>query len=404
MNTAMQVAQEFRARHDYSVRHDYSDARPPGAAVKVDDAGKDADAETEPGGPTLEELEVTADTYRKMYESFLQAYTSSVSQQSYPVADARVITPASPPLSASHPRSKLVMIFGALFGIVAGVGLAFVRNTLDKTLRSPRQVRDVLGLECVGELPSLGKRHSRRMDEVARAPHSEFSHGLRRVKTAISLADTAHPVRWLGITSTAEDEGKCATASNLATLYAMSGQRVLVIDADVYCAGMTNLLLAESPAPWKHAAGGPVPRDIVPVPNRLFDMLPSSPDTRKLLVPKTMQAALEGLASYDIVIVVLPSFISGAENLMAGSVLDGVLLVARWGRTPMEILAELVRSMHASKAPIVGVLMTGVRMRSGKRRAAYNAEFRSSRLPFNRRLKLLATRIGNAAGGVMRRA
>ena len=42
-------------------------------------------------GPTLEELELTADTYRKMYESFLQAFTSNLSQQSYPVADARVI-------------------------------------------------------------------------------------------------------------------------------------------------------------------------------------------------------------------------------------------------------------------------------------------------------------------------
>jgi hypothetical protein len=118
MNTATQVAQEFRARHDYSVGRQAGGGSS-GEAVDKWDGEPDAD------GPTLEELEVTADTYRKMYESFLHAYTGSVSQQWYPVADARVITPASRPLTASHPRRKLAMIFGALFGLMAGVGLAF---------------------------------------------------------------------------------------------------------------------------------------------------------------------------------------------------------------------------------------------------------------------------------------
>ncbi len=164
MNNATQIAQEFRARHDYSVA-----VQRYGTGGETVDGG-DTGGETE--GPTLEELEVTADTYRKMYESFLQAYTSSVSQQSYPVADARVITPASRPLSASHPRRKLVMAFGVLFGLMAGVGLAFLRHSLDRTVRSPRQVREEFGLECIGELPSPGRLFH---EEVAKRPHSGFS-------------------------------------------------------------------------------------------------------------------------------------------------------------------------------------------------------------------------------------
>jgi Mrp family chromosome partitioning ATPase len=91
-------------------------------------------------------------------------------------------------------------------------------------------------------------------------------------------------------------------------------------------------------------------------------MLPSwSSKANELLVPKTLHAFLEGSGAYDVVIVVLLSFTSGADNLAVCSVLDGVVLVAGWGKTPMDMLGELVRSMHANKAPIVGVLMTGVR-------------------------------------------
>lgn len=113
MNEAMARAQEFRSRHDYSVGSD------------------PADSSSASPEPTLEELEVTADTYQKMYESFLQAYTNSVSQQSYPVADARVITAATAPLSPSAPKPKLVLAFAAVAGLIFGIGLSFARHSFD---------------------------------------------------------------------------------------------------------------------------------------------------------------------------------------------------------------------------------------------------------------------------------
>jgi hypothetical protein len=91
----------------------------------------------------------------------------------------------------------------------------------------------------------------------------------------------------------------------------------------------TNRLLARSPVLAKPpAAIGPILRNIVPILNRMFDML----QAQKLLVPKTMHAFLEGAGSYDIAIVVLPSFTPGADSLAVGSALDGVVLVAGWGR------------------------------------------------------------------------
>ncbi|MER8752179.1 hypothetical protein NKH57_23415 [Mesorhizobium sp. M1050] len=382
MNNATQIAQAFRARHDYNV------ARPSGKGKTKWDAGEDTQE------PTLEELDLTADIYRKMYRNFLQAHASSLNQQSYPIADVRVITPAALPLSAGHPRPELVLAFGALFGIMVGVGLAFVRNLLDRSIRSSQQIREGLGLECLGELPPLGRKGGR-TDEVTSSPYSPFSHSLRRVKTAISLAGAGHSMKWLGITSTVEGEEICSTATNLASLYSISGQRVLILDADAPNPELTKLLVAGSPAAGEHAAGPAAPR-IVPVPNRKFDMLLcSSSDAYELLVQEKVRSAFKGLEAYDTVIVVLPSFTSGPAKLTVSPVLDGVILVVKWGRTSMDALKQLVRSMQASKAPIAGVLITGAPVQSRKYLAAYGLPS-ASRL-FLRKLRLLATRIGNAA-------
>jgi uncharacterized protein involved in exopolysaccharide biosynthesis/Mrp family chromosome partitioning ATPase len=359
MNLATQEAQEFRSRHDYSVR--------PQEGEEYDEAGSALH------GPTLEELEVTADTYRKMYESFLHAYTNSVSQQSYPVADARVITAATAPLYPSAPRPKLVLVFGVLAGIMAGVGVAFWKHTLDRTVRSARQIREEFGLECLGELPPFvdNKRKAAILEVVEQFPQSRFSHSIRMAKTAISLADSAHPIRYLGITAAGGGASKKnAFASNLATLYALSGIRTLVIDArPSNCVPANRPNLDASTREPVRSHSDPITRHIISAPNRLFDILPrAASDARNLLRPKAMQALLADVSAYEMVIVDLPSLTDYTEMLGASSVLDGVILMAEWGKTPLDTLGELVRSMHGNKTRILGVLMTNVRAASRKSR------------------------------------
>ncbi|MBZ9892226.1 hypothetical protein LB559_30285 [Mesorhizobium sp. BR1-1-3] len=379
MNNATQIAQAFRARHDYSVARPASKGKTKWNASEVTQR------------PSLEELDLTADIYRKMYRNFLQAHTSSLSQESYPIADLRIITPAAPPLSAGHPRPELVLAFGALVGIMVAVGLAFIRNLLDRTIRSSQQVREELGLECLGELPLLGRKgNSGRMDEVTSSPYSPFSHSLRRVKTAISLVGSGHSMKWLGITSTVEGEDKCSTATNLASLYSMCGQRVLILDADAPHPELTKLLLARSPAAGEHAAHTAAPK-IVSVPNREFDMLLcSSSDAYELLAQEPVRSTFKGLEAYNIVIIVLPSFTSGPAKLAVSPGLDGIIVVARWGRTYIHALKELVRSMQARKAPIAGVLITGAPVQSRKYLAAYGLP--SVRRLFLRKATTLLTR------------
>ncbi|MBZ9709268.1 ATPase [Mesorhizobium sp. ESP7-2] len=366
MNAAMAKAQEFRSRHDYSVGNE----------------SQNEDANTADGVnavPTLEELEVTAETYQKMYESFLQAYTNSVSQQSYPVADARVITAATAPLYPSAPRPKLILAFAAIAGLIVGIGISFVRHTLDWTVRSPRHIRENLGIECVGELPLTSKRmESGHVDEVKRHPYSRYSQCLRKARAEISLAETNHQVKFLGLTAVSNGSPKSSVASNLATLYSMSGLKTLVIDADVRRSVTTIRLLGRSVA-YDRLCQDPIRLSIVRAPGRSFDLLRSSVvEGTDLLMPRNMEAFLSEvtafaladheLGAYDVVIVDLPTLASGADELIVGSVLDGVVIVAEWGKTHSETLRDLVRALQASRAHVLGVLLANARAMTSKHR------------------------------------
>ena len=75
----------------------------------------------------LLELESNAHTSRSMYDNFLQRYMEAVQQQSFPISEARLITPATPPRSRSHPKTLTVLVLSAAGGIMIAFGAAVLR-------------------------------------------------------------------------------------------------------------------------------------------------------------------------------------------------------------------------------------------------------------------------------------
>lgn len=124
MNMSALRLQEFKARRDYRIIGKAEPANGP-AANKQEASGEKPQI-------TLEELESTASTYRKIYESYLQAHTESVQRQSFPIGSARVITRATLPLTASHPKRLRLLLLSIVVGVMVGLGVAFVREGLQQ--------------------------------------------------------------------------------------------------------------------------------------------------------------------------------------------------------------------------------------------------------------------------------
>lgn len=350
LNVATNAVQAFRVTHDYRI---------PAVTER-----QSADAAVE--GPTLEELEATAATYETMYESVLQAFTSSMQHQSYPYSVMRVIGSASRPLSKSRPRSKLVLVFGALSGMLFGLGLAFVRNVSDRSFRSSVDVRKELGLECLAEVPRLGGAFAaRRLKQVLRSPQSPFSRNLRKARHAIvfGAGGGIEAPRCLGVTSALRGEGKTTIASNLAILSTLSGCRTLVIDADFEGTAITRAFAgAGLPRFEDELDSGDPRRSIVEVPG-LFDLLPASDalfagsDSRPELnrMAKAFRLLLD---TYDQVIVDFPAGMAAEDTLGLTRQLDGLVMVVEQNRTSSDVVLELARSWRQARVPISGVVLT----------------------------------------------
>ncbi len=121
MNEAALSVQRFKVRRDYSI---LATKRAANGGGNTESPSEDAIAKPR---KTLEELEATLQTYRRIYESYLQAYTEALQRQSFPVVNARIITPATRPLAPSAPKKKLILALSLFVGLLLAFSQALVR-------------------------------------------------------------------------------------------------------------------------------------------------------------------------------------------------------------------------------------------------------------------------------------
>ena len=122
MNQSARKMQEHRARRNYSLG---SSQRPSSQQDPGDAVGQGSKPAAEV--VTEEDLESTANTYRRIYENYLQSYTATLQRQSFPISNARVITKAAAPLNSSRPTG-LILFLALAFGLLVGAGIGHVQD------------------------------------------------------------------------------------------------------------------------------------------------------------------------------------------------------------------------------------------------------------------------------------
>jgi len=423
LNDSARQLESFKAGRDFRApgqRRDVETLLPPasnsqpGVASDVgaqDSRPKDQQRDTDLRNPagaggaiTLAELESTTESYRKTYAAYQQAFTEAVQRQSFPVSNARVITAATRPLSKSSPRGRLMLAFAGLVGLLAGIAIALIRQNADHTVRSARQIKAEIGLPCLALVPRFSKMKLRTLTKslsqrvwwlrqpntrglpnaghngrFSRAseynfhiaidlPFSPFSSALKTLRTAIAHADPRHPMRCVGVTSAMPREGKSMIAGNLATLYALSSGRTLIIDADIHNSTASRYFAPGVVTGLLEVVAGVAELDKAIVKGSGFvpDILPiavreTAPVSYDQLASEKMQTLLGLLRErYDMVIVDLPPVNPIIDGVAIASLLDGVVIAAEWGKTPVELLAEVATTLHTAQANVLGVVLTKV--------------------------------------------
>lgn len=226
------IAQSYKSDLEVSEAREKSLAESVAKATSVSNSASQTQVQ-------LRELQREAETYKNMYQTFLQRYQEAMQQQSFPVTEARVISRAVPPNIPSKPNKPLLLALFMIMGAAAGGGIAMFREFRDRFFRTGEQVRDVLGLEFLGNTPLVqnkpgtdvlpkgqeGPPTATRPSSVARYtvdhPLSSFAETLRSTRLAIDLGIPPKTgARVVGVVSALPSEGKSTISINLAQLLA----------------------------------------------------------------------------------------------------------------------------------------------------------------------------------------
>lgn len=386
LNGAARAVELFKTGRDYRMPQTRSDVGGDGGGSSATPATGEPDAGAEPRGVTLAELESTAESYRKIYETYQQALANAVQRQSFPISNARVITTATRPLEQSVPRVGRILTLGALTGLLAGLGIAMLRHSLDRTVRSARQVRELTGLPCLALVPSLdrGARHSKIQPQkipgfeylnpgagpfrgVVDAPFSPFSGAVKTLRNAIIHSSKRQPLKCVGITSAMPGEGKSTIAANLAALFSITQGRTLLIDADIHRATVSGIFAPNAQVGLLEAVSGKVPyaEAILPGKGLAPDILPVAAAEETLsyeiLASHDMTLMLRALRDeYEMILVDLPPVNPIVDGAAIAALLDGVVAVAAWGATPLDVIRGVADIMYTAQANLLGVVLNKV--------------------------------------------
>lgn len=330
----------------------------------------------------LRELERAADAYRNLYQTFLQRYQEAVQQQSFPVTEARIISRAVPPTTASEPRLSLVLALCLALGFGVGGVLGAFREFRDRFFRTGEQVRDILGLEYLGSvplvLPQTGSRPSTepvkgetyRKNELSgfatEHPSSAFAETLRSARIAADV-HIDRPQKIIGIVSMLPGEGKSTIAMNFAQALAGSA-RVLLIDADIRNPGATRALgphaeegllevLLEGHAPASAMLADPATglRFLPAVVRR------RTPHSSELLASAAMTRLLAQVAGeFDYIVLDLPPLGPVVDARAIAPRVDGFIMVVEWGETSRKAVKETLDAEPQIAGRCLGVILNKV--------------------------------------------
>ncbi|MFC5554530.1 GumC family protein [Methylobacterium iners] len=324
----------------------------------------------------LAELEREAAASKAIIDQYLLRSKEIQEQQTLQTADARVLSPASPPQKPSSPKTVLVLFLALFVGLGGGVAAAAARESFDGRLRSVRSVEEGLGLSVIGVLPSaspMGGSAPRRpslwwrFNPPAADDREAFADAARALGGQVRQHLAKSGGRTLLVTSTGIGEGKTTVAEALAETLARRGGSVLSLSLDLRKAGGNDEGRFDRPGLLDALREGkPIEAMIQRTSDDRRSILPlgrarGSAEAAELLEGAAMQTMLGRLRErFDVIVMDGASLAQGTDRYVAGELADRIVFVVEWARTERSEARAALGALGSAAGKVVGAVFNKV--------------------------------------------
>jgi succinoglycan biosynthesis transport protein ExoP len=335
-------------------------------------------------------LKREAETNKQLYDSLLEKLKEAGLSAGMRSSNLRIVDPAMIPPLPSRPQKARDISLAFIVGLVGGIGLAFFREYLDNTVKTPDDIETLTHLPSLAIVPSLsggnghfrtsrmlksgeatnGREGTRRVGLIAHEqPQSEIAEAFRALRTSLLLSRADQPPQVILVTSALPKEGKTTATTNLAVTLAQLGDRTLLIDSDLRRPAIAKLLgmsgiprtgLSSYLAGACDLDGCTFPCPGVPELS-VIPAGPIPPNPADLLSSQRLVDAIEELRhKYKFVVIDSPPIMLATDAAILSTWSDGVLLVARSGETPKGAFARAQELLASVKCRLLGVILNAV--------------------------------------------
>lgn len=317
-------------------------------------------------GQRVQELQATINTLETLVSSWESNHTQMLiyMEQQAPSNSLTVIEPAQANPRPVRPRTYLNTILAAAVGCLYALGLVFLLEFWDDTLKSTADVTQTLGLTALGAIHAMGEAQPQKKLLLSQDPASPVAEAYRIIRSNFEFKTADDPVRSIVVTSPGPGEGKSMMVANLGIIMAQAGLRTVIVDADLRQPVQHHLFQIANSSGLTEAIRAPE-LDLgallisTKVPN--LQVLTSGevpPNPAELLRSEDMRQVLARLSEQaDLVICDSPPALGLADAGILANRADGLVLVIEAGQTHRDAARQAISELHQADANVIGAIL-----------------------------------------------
>jgi len=314
--------------------------------------------------PEAQDLQTRISLQEQTYGTVLDAYENARLSDAARANSVTIVDPATVPLEPGKPNIALNLALGLLAGLVGGVGLAYLFESLDTAVYAAEDLENGIHSTLLASIPTLKVPSKLRGSPLLLRPNgsSSATEAFRILTSNLFTMDDGRPPRTIMVTSIEDGAGKSTVLANLAVAVGQLGRSVVAVDSDLREPSLSSLFKVPNRLGLKNVIGqgedvlSAIQETTIPG----VRILPSGPlphNPAELLGLPTMRKLVKDLANWaDLILFDSPPLAEVSDAVVLAPLVDAVVLVVGRGKVSHSQIQKAITQLAKVGADHVGLV------------------------------------------------